>query len=115
MEMKEGTTIENHLKEIKELSDQLSAIDAPITEEDQVVTLLGSLPKSFSTLATAFEARVDEGLSLKYVQQALVNEERKMRVQERGHSSGTDTPKDDSALVGENDDDLESSRCEALQ
>ena len=42
--------VKNHLKEIKELSDQLSAIDAPITEEDQVVTLLGSLPKSFSTL-----------------------------------------------------------------
>ena len=101
MEMKEGTTIENHLKEMKELSDQLSAIDAPITEEDQVVTLLGSLPKSFSTLVTALEARVDEGLSLKYVQQALVNEEQKMRAQEHGCSSGADTPKDDSALVGD--------------
>ena len=101
MEMKEGATIESHLKEMKELSDQLSAIDAPITEEDQVVTLLGSLPKSFSTLVTALEARVDEGLSLKYVQQALVNEEQKMRARERGHSSGADTPKDDSALVGD--------------
>ena len=46
MEMKEGATIESHLKEMKELSDQLSAIDAPITEEDQVVTLLGSLPRA---------------------------------------------------------------------
>ena len=95
MEMKEGATIESHLKEMKELSDQLSAIDAPITEEDQVVTLLGSLPKSFSTLVTALEARVDEGVTLKYVQQALVNEEQKMRARERGHSSGADTPKDD--------------------
>ena len=56
MEMKEGTTIEYHLKQMKELSDQLAAIGAPITEEDQVVTLLGSLPRSFSTLVTALEA-----------------------------------------------------------
>ena len=32
---------------------------APISEEDQVVTLLGSLPRSYATLVTAFEARVD--------------------------------------------------------
>ena len=99
MEMKESTTIDTHLRQMKELSDQLAAIGAPVTEEDQVVTLLGSLPKSFSTLVTALEARVDEGLSLKYVQQALVNEEQKMR--ERGHSSGSDTQKEDSALVGD--------------
>ena len=99
MEMKVGTTIENHLKEMKELSDQLAAIGAPVTEEDQVVTLLGSLPPSFSTLVTALEARVDEGLSLKYMQQALVNEEQKMR--ERGHPSGSDAQKEDSALVGD--------------
>ena len=42
---------------------------------------------------------MDEGLSLKYVQQALVNEEQKMR--ERGHFSGSDTQKEDSALVGD--------------
>ena len=73
-------------------------IVAPVTEEDQVVTLLGSLPQSFSTLVTAVEAQVDEGLSLKYVQQALVNEEQKMR--ERGRPSGSDALKD-LALVGD--------------
>ena len=49
---------------------------------------------------------MDEGLSLKYVQQALVNEEQKMRARERGHSSGADTPKDDSALVEISREDL---------
>ena len=97
--MKESTTIETHLKQMKELSDQLAAIGTPIMEEDQVVTLLGSLPKSFSTLVTALEARVDEGLSLKYVQQVLVNEEQNMR--ENGHFSGSDAQKEDSALVGD--------------
>ena len=90
---------EKHLKSMKELSDQLAALGAPVTEEDQVVTLLGSLPDSFSTLVTALEARVDEGLILKYVQQALVNEEQKMR--KREHSNRSEAQTQDSVLVGE--------------
>ena len=34
MEMKEGTSIEKHLKRMKELTDRLAAIGAPIAEED---------------------------------------------------------------------------------
>ena len=74
--MKEGTLIEQHIKYMKELTDKLGAIKAPISEEDQVVTLLGSLPESYSTLVTALEARVDD-LSLTSVQQALLNEEQR--------------------------------------
>ena len=97
MEMKEGTSIEKHLKRMKELTDRLAAIGAPIAEEDQVVTLLGSLPKSYSTLVTALEARVD-GISLNYVQQALAHEEQKMLV--RGHSGNSDAQRGDAALFG---------------
>ena len=50
----------------------MAAIGAPITEQDQVVTL-GSLPHS---LVTALEARVDD-TDLKFVQQALIHEEQK--------------------------------------
>ena len=75
-EMKEGTPVEQHLKLMKDITDKLAAIGAPISEEDQVVTLLGSLPRSFATLVTAIEARVD-GVSLDYVQQALIHEEMK--------------------------------------
>jgi len=56
MEMKEGmycTSIEVHIKNMKELTDKLAVIKALIAEEDQVVTLLGSLPSSYSTLVTA--------------------------------------------------------------
>ena len=75
-EMMEGTSIEAHMKHIKELTDKLAAIGAPISEEDKVVTLLGSLPKSYSTLVTALEAR--ENVSLSYVQQSLIHEEQKL-------------------------------------
>ena len=77
MEMKEGTSIEEHIKAMKELTDRLAAIKAPVAEEDQVVTLLGSLPSSYLTLVTALEAR-DE-ISLSYVQQALIREEQRLK------------------------------------
>lgn len=75
-EMKEGTPVEQHLKLMKYITDKLAAIEAPISEEDQVVTLLGSLSRSFATRVTAIEARVD-GVGLDYVQQVLIHEERK--------------------------------------
>ena len=92
-EMKEGTSMESHLKHMKELTDKLAAIDAPITEEDQVVTLLGSLPQSYSTLVTALEARVDD-IKLDFVQQALIHEELKMKGKNNSEEQG------DSALIG---------------
>ena len=61
-------------KEMKELADKLSSIGAPISEEDQVVTLLGSLPSSFSTVVTALETRVDD-LTMDFVQQQLIHHE----------------------------------------
>ncbi|XP_066027264.1 uncharacterized protein [Pocillopora verrucosa] len=74
--MKECTLVEQDLKLMKDITDKLAAIGAPISEEDRVVTLLGSLLRSFATLITAIEARVD-GVSLDYVQQALIHEEMK--------------------------------------
>lgn len=83
---------------MKELADRLAAINTPIAEEDLVVTLLGSLPKSYSTLVTALEARGDS-ISLKHVQQALVHEEQKLHGM--GSSNGPDENRGDTALVGE--------------
>jgi len=83
---------------MKELTDKLAAIGAPTAEEDQVVTLLGSLPQSYSTLVTALEAQVD-GIDLKFVQQALIHEEQKQRKQADGTSSGVRVQLD-SVLVG---------------
>ena len=64
---------------MKELTDKLAAISAPIKEEDQVVTLLGSFPQSYSTLVTALEAHVGD-IRLDFVQQALIHEEQKFKL-----------------------------------
>ena len=79
--MKEGCSVEAHLKHMKGITDKLAAIGAPISEEDQIVTLLGSLPRSSSTLVTALEARDD--ITLRFVQQSLIQEEQKIS----GHPS----------------------------
>lgn len=85
MEMKEMSSAEAHLKEMKEVTDKIAAVGAFITEEDQVVILLGSLPKKYSTLVTALDAQGDD-LSLSYTQQALIHDEHKIS----GSSSLTD-------------------------
>ena len=77
-EMKEGTSIEQHLKYMKDVADKLAAIGAPVSEEDEVATLLGCLPGSYATLVTALEARVGD-VKMDFVQQALPHEESKPR------------------------------------
>ena len=96
MEMKEGTSVDEHLKQMKEITDKLASIGSPISEEDQVVTLLGSLPPSYSTLVTALEARADD-IRLDFVQQALIHEEQKQKGPPSDTSSAS---QQDSALVG---------------
>jgi len=99
MQMKNGTPMEKHLKYyMKELTNKLAAIGAPISEEDQVVTLLSSLPPSYSTLVTAIEARVDD-VSLRFVQQALIHEQQN-RSGQFGQASDASCGQADSVLVG---------------
>ena len=69
---------------MKELTDRLAAINAPIAEEDQIVTLLGSLLPSYSTLITALEAR--DAITLSYVQHSLIREEQRLKESNTRHT-----------------------------
>ena len=82
--MTEDTSMEAHIKTMKELTDRLAAINAPIAEEDQVVTFLGSLPPSYPTLVTAREAR--DAITLSYVQQSLIHEEQRLKESNTQHT-----------------------------
>ena len=84
---------------MKEITDKLAAISAPISEEDQVVTLLGSLPRNYATLVTALEARLDE-VQLSHVQQALIHEEQKLQIQLQSLSTSSYGSQPTSALLG---------------
>ena len=101
MEMTEDISMEAHIKTMKELTDRLAAINAPIAEEDQVVTLLGSLPPSYSTLVTALEAR--DAITLSYVQQSLIREEQRLKESNTQHTGLNKVSGIGQALIGKYD------------
>jgi len=95
LSMAQGCSISEHMKIMKELTDKLTALGSPVSEEDQIVTLLGSLPASYDTVVTALESRVDD-LTLEFAHQTLLNEELK-----KGEKEGaTGITPSDTALYG---------------
>ena len=49
MRMKEYDSIQVHIRQMTEVFNELSAMDAAMSEEDRVICLLASLPESFVT------------------------------------------------------------------
>lgn len=86
--MKDGQLVQDHLRHMKKISDELAALESVVAEEEQVVALLISLPPSYTTLVTALEAKGDD-LNLKFVQQALINEEQKRLVVKEAMATGS--------------------------
>ena len=78
MRLRDGDSIQKHIKDMTEIFNELAAIDDPITEEDRVVHLLASLPESYDILVTALEASV-EVPKMEIVTERLLHEERKIK------------------------------------
>lgn len=76
-EMKEGARITEHLEWLKELTDQLAAVGAVVEEEDQIVTLWGSLPPTYAKIVTTAVKTKPDDLTLQFVQQELIREEQR--------------------------------------
>ena len=96
LKMKDQDSLDEHLRRMKEIADQLAAIKAPIPEDEHIVALLLSLPRSYNTLITALTTNGDE-LSLA---QALVSEEEKRGLY-KGKDGGGRVVKDETALQHE--------------
>jgi len=78
MRLAEGGSVQEHIKLMSEICDELSAIGENVSEEDRVVYLLASLPESYSTLVTALEASA-EVPTLAVVRERLLHEETKAK------------------------------------
>ena len=87
MRLKDGNSVQEHIKAMTEVFDSLSVVGDPIAEEDRVVHLLASLPESYNMLVTALEASV-EVPKLELVTERLLHEERKLRDRE-GATAGS--------------------------
>ena len=86
LRLKEGDLVQEHVKAMTEIFNELAVIGEEISEEDRVVYLLASLPKSFNALVTALEANA-EVPRMEIVTERLLNEERKQRDHETSVSS----------------------------
>ena len=84
LRLKEGEGVQDHVKAITEIFNELSVIGDNIQDEDRVIYLLASLPESFDMLVTALEAsaKVPE---MSTVIDRLLHEEQKIK--DRGTSS----------------------------
>ena len=57
LKLKEGGTVNEHIKTMSEIFEGLAVIGDAVSEEDRVVHLLASLPESYNVLVTALEAQ----------------------------------------------------------
>ena len=87
MKLTNGGSMQEHLKAMTEVLDELSVIDEPVKEEDRVVYLLASLPDSYSMLVTALEASPDVP-KLEVVTECLLYEEKKQKNRSNEHDTG---------------------------
>ena len=78
MRLADWGSVQDHVKSMTELCDELSVIVEPVKEEDRVVYLLASLPECYSVLVTALEASI-EVPTLAVVTERLLHEETKMK------------------------------------
>jgi transposase InsO family protein len=84
LRLKEGASVQEHIKEITELFEGLAVIGDAVSEEDRVVYLLASLPESYNMLVTALEASSDTVPKMATVTERLLHEERKMNEKATG-------------------------------
>ena len=100
--MKESDSVGEHLRRMKVTTDQLAAIKVAIPEDEHIVALLPSLPRSYNTLVTALTAKGDE-LNLSQLHQTLLNEDEKRKQSKSklaGCGNGGADQDNESALQG---------------
>ena len=78
MRLGERGSVQDHIKAMTELCDELAAIGEPVSEEDRVVYFLASLPENYNVLVTALEANA-EVPALAVVTERLLHEEGKVK------------------------------------
>ena len=78
LQLREGESVQDHIKAMTELFNELAIVGDAIEEEDRVVYLLASLPDLYNTLVTALEAH-EEVLKMEVVTEKLLHAERKQR------------------------------------
>ena len=83
LKLKKGASVQDHIKEMTELFNDLAVVGDNLGDEDRVVHLLASLPESYDTLVTALEAS-ESVPSMEVVIDRLLYEEKKTKDRAEG-------------------------------
>ena len=87
LKLREGDSVQEHIRKLMEILDELAVIGSPVEEEDRVVDLLASLPESYGVLVTALDASSEEPKT-EVVMEQLLHKERKQKEKDtQGRSS----------------------------
>ena len=86
LKLREGGSVQEHIRQMTEIFEELAVIGDPVSEEDRVVHLLASLPESYDMVVTALEANA-EVPKMAVVTEHLLNQERKQKVREESDDS----------------------------
>lgn len=88
LRLKEGGSVNEHIKVMTEIFEALAVIGDAVSEEDRVVHLLASLPESFNVLVTALEAQSENVPKWAVVTERLLHEQIKMTEKTPMYSPG---------------------------
>jgi hypothetical protein len=83
-----GGSMLDHINTVRELSEQLNAIGAPVSDGELAITLLGSLPDRYDPLIISLESRSAQDVTFDGVAARLLAEER--RQEEAAQASWVD-------------------------
>ena len=89
-QLKEGQSVQEHVKALTEIFNELFVIGDNIDDEDRVVYLLVSLPESYEMLVTALEANT-EVPNMEIVIDRLLHEEQKLKEKNQGSLPSRDS------------------------
>ena len=79
LKLKEGGTVNEHIKTMSEIFEGLAIIGDAVSEEDRVVHLLASLPESYNVLVTVLEAQSENIPKWELVIERLLHQESKIK------------------------------------
>ena len=79
LRLKEGESVQEHIRQMTEIFESLSIMDDPVSDEDRVVHLLASLPDSYGMLMTTLVANFETVPKMEVVTERLLHEDQKQK------------------------------------
>ena len=88
MKLSDSGSMNDYIKKMTEIFDELAVIADSVSDEDKVVYLLAGLPESYDVLVTALESGSDTvPAALEMVTERLLREEQKLKDREEADES----------------------------